>query len=81
MFRLSEATTEILLRQAPMTAHTYMSAAVNDIDEIFGKGYAAKRPELGGSYMQTAALDFAAAIIAGAIEQVASALQSEAAEE
>jgi hypothetical protein len=53
---------ETLLRQAPMTAHDYMMHAISDIDELLGKGYAAKHPELIAAYMQTAAIDFATGI-------------------
>jgi hypothetical protein len=53
-----------MMRQATMTAHDYMLAALSDIDELLGKGEASKHPELIAAYMQTAATDFGAAIIA-----------------
>lgn len=55
---------DTMLRQAKMTAHDYMLAAKTDIDEIWGDGYAAQHPELVAAYMQTAAMDFGAGIIA-----------------
>lgn len=66
MFVAADSST--LMRQAPMTAHDYLLAAVHDIDEILGKGYAKAHPELLGAYIQTCALDFGAAVIARAIE-------------
>ena len=39
------ASFDTLLKQAPMTAHSFMLSARNDIDEMFGPGYAAKHPE------------------------------------
>jgi len=71
-----EAGNETLLRQAPMTAHDYMMKAISDIDELLGKGYAKQHPELIAAYMQTASIDFGAAVIARAIESVASALDN-----
>ena len=53
-----------MLRQAKMTAHDYMLAALDDIDEIFGRGTAKKHPELVAAYIQTASIDLAGAIIA-----------------
>lgn len=57
-----------LMRQAPMTANTYLDAAIEGIDGRFGKGFAKAHPELVGAYLQTCALDFGAAVIARAIE-------------
>ena len=57
-----------LMRQAPMTAGEYMDAAVLEIDKKFGKGYAKAHPELVGAFIQTAALDFGASVIARAIQ-------------
>jgi len=58
------------MRQAQMTAQTYMTQAVHDIDEIMGKGYAKAHPELIAAYMQTSAADLGAAVIARAIQQI-----------
>jgi len=70
------AGTETLFRQAPMTAHDYMMKAIDDIDELLGKGYAKQHPELIAAYMQTAAIDFGTAIIARANESVATAFDN-----
>jgi hypothetical protein len=69
-----EADSTTLMRQAPMTAHDYLLSAVHDIDEMLGKGYARAHPELIAAFIQTAALDFGAAVIARAIEGVADAI-------
>src|SRR5262249_19844770 len=57
-----------LRRQAQMTADTYMRQAIEDIDDVLGKGYAKAHPELIAAYMQTAAIDMGGAVIARAIE-------------
>jgi hypothetical protein len=62
------ASNATLLRQAPMTAFTYMDCAIVDIDAKLGAGYASKHPELIAAYMMTAALDMQAGTIARAIE-------------
>jgi hypothetical protein len=57
------------MRQAHMTAHDYMTHAIEDIDSMLGKGYAKDHPELIAAYMQTAATDFGAACVAKEIRQ------------
>lgn len=64
-----EAGNQTLLRQAPMTAGTYMDCAIKDIDHLFGKGYAKAHPELIAAYMQTSSIDMAGAVIARAIDR------------
>ena len=51
-----DATT--LMRQAAMTADTYLAEAMQDIDRRLGPGYANKNPLLVGAYMLTAAIDY-----------------------
>ena len=63
-----------LMRQAPMTADVYLRAAVRCIDDVLGKGYAAQHPELIGAFMQTAAVDLGASVVARALESVVSAI-------
>lgn len=55
---------DTMLRQAKMTAHDYLLSAVHDIDEVLGTGTARKHPELIAAYLQTAAIDCGATIIA-----------------
>src|SRR5262252_6914345 len=71
-----EASNSTLLRQAPMTADTYMSSAIACIDERFGKGYAKAHPELVGAFMQTSSIDLGTAVIARALQLVADAIES-----
>ena len=68
---------ETLMRQATMTAHDYMLAAVTDIDKLLGKGYAKKHPELIAAFMRTATTDYGASMIARAIEIAAEAISNE----
>jgi hypothetical protein len=56
-----------------MTADEYMRIAIECIDHRFDKGYAAKHPELVGAFIQAAAMDMGAAVIARAIETLAKA--------
>jgi hypothetical protein len=68
------AGSETLMRQASMTADEYLREAIERIDLRLGHGYAKAHPELIAAFMQTAALDFGAAVIARAIETAANAL-------
>ena len=63
---LADSTT--LMRQAWMTAEDYLAHAIDGIDEYLGDGYAKRHPGLIAAFMQTAASDFNAASLAGAIE-------------
>lgn len=65
---------ETLLRQAPMTAATYLDEAVRCIDARFGEGYSAKHPELVAAFMQVCAQDFGAASLKIGMQEVAEAL-------
>jgi hypothetical protein len=78
--RLPRPDAQQLMRQACLTAHDYMLDAMRDIDERLGKGYAREHPELIGAYMQTAALDFGACMLANMLEQTAYAISDVAAE-
>jgi hypothetical protein len=53
-----------MLRQAGMTAETYLIDGVAAIDKFFGKGFAKEHPELIGAFMQAAATDYAGETIA-----------------
>jgi hypothetical protein len=74
-----EISSDTMMRQAKMTAHDYMLAAKSDIDDIWGEGYAKQHPELVGAYIQTAAMDFGANIIAqqvrAGLEEIAEAVK------
>jgi hypothetical protein len=49
---------DTLLRQASMTADTYMGEAIDCIDKKFGDGFAEKNPDLVVGFMKVAASDF-----------------------
>jgi hypothetical protein len=63
-----------LMDQAPMTAGHYMGYAKDDIDTIFGDGYAVKHPELVAAYMQASAMDFHSAALSVAADKISDAL-------
>jgi hypothetical protein len=48
--------------------------ARDEIDRVFGTGYAAAHPEVVTAVMLTAASDYAALAIAGALQRIATAL-------
>jgi hypothetical protein len=75
--RSVEAGNQTLLRQAPMTAYEYLLSAIDHIDQKLGKGYAKQHPELIGAFMQSAAIDLGAAVIARAIESVAETISAQ----
>jgi len=65
-----------LMRQAGETAGVYLHAAKEEIDMLFGDGYAVRHPELIGAFIQAAALDFQAAQINIAAQLIADALNA-----
>ena len=70
------ASWKTLMRQAGMTAGVYMSAAIEEIDATFGKGYAKQNSALVAGFMQAAALDFHASSIGVAAQRIRDALES-----
>ena len=64
------------MRQTPMTADEYLHSAIDCVDARLGKGYTRAHPELIAAFMQTAAIDFAAGVLARAIEAVADTIES-----
>lgn len=56
---------DTLAEQAAKTASGWMSDAVEEIDKLFGKGYAKQHPELVAAFMQSAAIDEAAMHLRG----------------
>ncbi len=65
-----DASAETLMRQAKLTAGEYLDAAVLDIDEKFGSGFAKSHPELVAAYMTTAALDYGTVTNAQSIQDL-----------
>jgi hypothetical protein len=53
-----------MMRQAGMTAETYFYDAITAIDKHWGNGFSKEHPELIGSFMQAASIDFAGSCIA-----------------
>ena len=70
------AGTETLMHQASMTADSYLTEAVKRIDTQFGKGFAKKHPELVGSFIQTAALDYLAAMVKAGAQDIRDAINN-----
>ena len=58
-----------MMRQAGYTAEHYLIDATRTIDKQMGKGTAARHPELVAAYMNAAAIDCGAAIIAQQIRE------------
>jgi len=69
-----EANAETLMKQAPMTASFYFQKAIEDIDNVFGKGFAKANPQLIGDYMKTSALDFLSASITSGLQDISEPL-------
>lgn len=74
------ASAETLMKQAGMTAAVYLDAAIEAIDSRSGHGYSEKHPELVGAFMHAAALDYAAAAITSALQDLAEAHENRARE-
>ena len=64
-----------LMKQATMTANSYLLDAVNYIDRMLGDGYAKAHPELLAAFMQTAAVDFAGATYIGSKQEARDQVQ------
>jgi len=59
---MTELTPDQLMAQAKTTADEYMRAAVENIDKLFGHGYAKDHPELIAAFMSACTHDFDTAI-------------------
>lgn len=55
---MTELTPDQLMTQAKTTADEYMRAAVENIDKLFGHGYAKDHPELIAAFMSACTHDF-----------------------
>src|SRR5262249_5644981 len=62
-----------LRERAANMASSIFRDAVQDIDERLGKDYAAEHPELVGAYMQVAATDYGASVVAQELVHLAEA--------
>lgn len=54
---------DTLLRQAPMTAETYLENAIDWLDRRYGAGFALRNPVLIGIYVDACVRDFHTATI------------------
>lgn len=67
-----------LLHQASMTADTYMSSAIREIDAAFGASHVKANPALVAAFMQAASSDFVAAsntkVYGSALDRIADSL-------
>jgi hypothetical protein len=72
---------QVMFQQVPITVCAYMAHGVRDIDATFGEGFAEAHPVLLAAYMQTAALDYGAELIARRIDGLRDSLRSDHQEE
>ncbi len=49
---------DTLMRQAAGTSQFYLREAMQDIDNLFGEGYASKNPGLVGNMVMASAIDY-----------------------
>jgi len=64
------------MNQAIMTAHDYMSQAKNNINKMFGDGYAKAHPELVAAFMQVCVMDYMATAFEDRIEMLCNSLDA-----
>ena len=74
------ASFDTLLSQASDSAATHLGRAQQEIDAVFGKGYAAKNPQLVAAFMQTASSDMAASthakVYGAALQEISQSLSA-----
>jgi len=70
-----ELSAEDLMRQAGMTADTYLRDAVKSISSVFGEEYPYEHPELVGQFMRVAVMDYAAVSAQDSAEHTAGMLE------
>jgi hypothetical protein len=74
------ASFDTLLGQASDTAAVHLCRAQQEIDSVFGKGYAAKNPQLVAAFMLTASADMAAAthakVYGAALQEISQSLSA-----
>lgn len=79
---MSERATSLenLMRQAPMTADTYLFEAIDAVEKRMGKGAAEKFPQIVAAFIQAAAHDYFAGVVASrvvpALEDIADAVKA-----
>lgn len=55
---------DTLMRQAPMTADTYLAAGIKNIDDRMGNGFAKQNPNLLGAFIVASAIDLLGSTLA-----------------
>ncbi len=70
------ADADTLMRQASMTADTYLREVVKSIDERFGDGFAKSNPVLMSAMLQACSADFAATMLSNSLDRVADAIHT-----
>ena len=71
-----EADFQTLVNIAPVTIGKYMWEAIDYIDTSFGKGYAAKNPQLVAAFIQACNHDFIAAAFLKEVGEIVSDFRS-----
>jgi hypothetical protein len=62
------------MSESQSVSRSRLELARDEVDRVFGDGYAAAHPQMVSAVMNTAATDWAARVIGGALEDIASAL-------
>jgi hypothetical protein len=65
------------MKQASMTADTYLTSAVECIDREMGKGFAKANPQLIAAFMQVTARDFHTAMMTKCLQELSTAISEE----
>jgi hypothetical protein len=63
-----------IFEQSPKSASDLLRNAIQEIDRVFGSGYAQNNPDLVGSFMAAASMDYAVGIIAKRLERISDRL-------
>jgi hypothetical protein len=70
------ADAQTLMRQASMTADTYLREVVKSIDEQFGAGFAKANPAVVAAMLQACTGDFAACMVSNSLDRLGEAIHS-----
>jgi hypothetical protein len=72
--RLSASNCPFFCARSAAICDTASSLARDEVDRVFGEGYAAAHPQMVLAVMNTAATDWAARLLGGALEDIAAAV-------
>ena len=62
------------MAESQSVSRSRLELARDEVDRVFGEGYAAAHPQMVLAVMNTAATDWAARLIGGALEDIAAAM-------